>query len=139
MRMVFLNWKARIRGGLDHGRSGGAAVVSVDFRTGYPNGSEKARRFRETVRLPIIKPVVKAGQEQPIEPLVDKATFEILIFKPEGRQPGGVSVGDLREYLAKFGNVSVYDAGFRLPYYGSGRNAVGQDWLSIAADQGRRL
>jgi hypothetical protein len=42
-------------------------------------------------------------------------------------------------YLAVFGNVSLYDAGFRLPYYGSGRDPVGQDWLSIALDQGRRL
>lgn len=139
LRVVFSNWKARIRGRLDNGRSGGAAVVSVDFGRGYPPGSEKTRLFRESVRLPIPKPVTKPGEEQPKDPLVDKASFEILIFKPEGRQPGGVSVGDLRDYLAKFGNVSVYDAGFRLPYFGSGRDAAGQDWLSIAADQGRRL
>jgi signal transduction histidine kinase len=142
-RMVLSNWKARIRGRLDGGRSGGAGLVAVDFRTGYPADSEEAKQFTETVRLPIERPAatpsMEPEEEQPKESLVDKATFEILIFKAEGRQPGGVSVGDLREYLAKFGNVSVYDAGFRLPYYGSGRDAAGQDWLSIAADQGRRL
>ena len=41
--------------------------------------------------------------------------------------------------------MSVYDAGFRLPYYGAGgdksagKNRAGEDWLFIAADQGRRL
>ena len=132
-RAVFSNWKARISGVLEEGRSKGKAVVTVEFRQDYPDGSENAERFRETVHLPI------RVSDNKKKSLIDKATFEILVFKPEGKQPGGISVGDLREYLAKFGNVSVYDAGFRLPYYGSGRNAVGQDWLSIAADQGRRL
>ena len=45
----------------------------------------------------------------------------------------------MRDYLAKFGNVSVYDAGFRLPYYGSGGDKTGLDWLNIALDQGRRI
>lgn len=133
LRLVFSNWKARVRGVLEDGRSEGRAVVTVDFREDYPDGSEKPERYRETVHLPI------RGDGDKKKPLIDKATFEILIFKPEGRQPGGISVGDLRKYLAEFGNVSVYDAGFRLPYYGSGRDPVGQDWLSIAADQGRRL
>ncbi len=133
MRKVFSNWKARIRGRLNHGRSKGIASVSVDFRRGYPDDSEEHRHFRANVRLPI------RTDESETQALVDQVTFEILIFKAVGRQPGGISVGDLREYLAKFGNVSVYDAGFRLPYYGSGRDAAGQDWLSIAADQGRRL
>lgn len=133
LRMVFSNWKARIRGTLEDGRSKGKAVVTVDFRPDYPDGSENAERFRETVHIPI------RGSVDKEKPLIDKATFEILIFKPEGRQPGGISVGDLRAYLAEFGNVSVYDAGFRLPYYGSVRDAAGQDWLSIAADQGSRL
>lgn len=148
-RKVFSNWKARIRGKLDDGRANGTALVSIDFRSDYPEGSEEARRFQQTVRLPIKTKkeegvtevlVDKAKNEERLpETLIDKATFEILIFKPEGRQPGSISVSDLRDYLAKFGNVSVYDAGFRLPYYGSGRDAAGQDWLSIAADQGRRL
>ncbi len=147
-RNVFSNWKARIRGKLNNGRSKGTATVTVDFRPGYPDDSEDAKHFQQTVRLPIER---KRGESPSNEvdeiqdpqnskkPLVDETTFEILIFKPQGRQPGGISVGDLRDYLGKFGNVSVYDAGFRLPYYGSKRDKVGEDWLSIAADQGRRL
>jgi hypothetical protein len=132
MRTLFSNWKARIRGVLDQGRSGGKANISVEFRPEYPEGSHEAATFREIVELPI-----RLGNV--LKPLVDRANFEILIFKTEGRQPGGIPVGDLRTYLAEFGNVSLYDAGFRLPYYGSGRDAAGQDWLSIALDQGRRL
>lgn len=133
-RKVFAQWKARITGKLENGRGGGTASVSVEFRKGYPDGSEKATTFRESIRLPI-------SQKSTIEKaLVDRANFDILIFKPEGRQPSGIPVLELRQYLARFGNVSVYDAGFRLPYYGAGReDATGQDWLSIAVDQGRRL
>jgi signal transduction histidine kinase len=129
---VFANWKARITGRLEHGRSGGKAVVSVEFRKGYPTSSDKGRRFQTTTRFPV-------SDEHAMEPLIDSTSFEILIFKPAGKQPGGVAVGDLREYLSRFGNVSVYDAGFRLPYYGSKKDEIGEDWLSIAADQGRRL
>jgi signal transduction histidine kinase len=133
LNAVFSNWKARIRGNLDRGRSGEAAEISVEFQKDYPAGSDKVRRFQQTVRLPI-----RPGEGVAI-PLIDRVWFEILIFKAEGRQPGGVSVSDLRSYLGRFGNVAVYDAGFRLPYYGSKRDEVGEDWLSIAADQGRRL
>jgi len=156
-RVVFSNWKARIRGTLEDGRAKGRASISVEFRKGYPEGSEEAVRFREIVRLPIQQDdsrksgdrdesldetdlPVKAKSPSRLKSLVDNAAFEVLVFKAEGRQPGGISVSDLRRYLEKFGNVSVYDAGFRLPYYGSGRgDAAGQDWLLIAADQGRRL
>lgn len=138
MQTLFSNWKARIRGTLESGRLGSQASITVEFKEGYPEGSEERKRFREVVKLPISK------RDTTPKALVDQATFEILIFKPEGRQPIGVPVADLREYLAEFGNVSLYDAGFRLPYYGSGKDATGeeasgQDWLAIALDQGRRL
>ena len=81
---------------------------------------------------------VRAASEAP-ESLVDEASFEILVFRTEGRQPGGLSVRNVRDYLAKFGNVSLYDAGFRLPYYGGSNEAGGQDWLGVAVDQARRL
>lgn len=131
-RALFENWRARIRGNLDRGRHGGDATVSLEFKEGFPDGAEDAAIFREAISLP----VDRNGQGG--SALLDKVTFEILVFKTRGRQKGGIPVGELREYLAEYGNVSVYDAGFRLPYYGSGRGA-GQDWLNIALDQGRRL
>ena len=130
---LFDNWRARIKGGLARGRRGEPAHVSLEFRQGYPDGSEVAGNFSETVALPI-----RTGPDAP-EPFVDEASFEILIFKPAGRQTGGLSVQDVREYLTRFGNVSVYDAGFRLPYYGGSKETGGQDWLGVAVDQARRL
>jgi len=134
LRAVLSNWRARILGVLDGGRSGGKASITVEFRREYPEGSKKPRHFKETLLLPVRSTGVVHGK-----PLLDRVEFEILVFKPEGKQTSGISVVDLRKYLSTFGNVSVYDAGFRLPYYGSGRDAAGQDWLSIALDQGRRL
>ena len=130
---LFENWKARIRGSLDDGRSNGKATVVVEFKEDYPKGNEKKKSFREIVELPIdVRGHKKSGK--PDSPAIDRTQFEILIFKTEGRQTGGISVGSMRDYLRTFGNVSVYDSGFRLPYYGSS-----QDWLEIATDQGRRV
>ena len=130
-KTLFGNWKARIRGSLVDGRSGKSrAAVSVEFRKGYPDKVETANVFREALRLP-----VEPGKSgKPVKSALDRAEFDILVFKPEGRQPAGMSVTDMRGYLRKFGNVSVYDAGFRLPYYGAS-----EDWLGVATDQGRRL
>ena len=130
---LFDNWKARIRGNLDQGRRGGQARVTVEFKAGYPDGLDEAKAFNETVTLPF------GGDQDQNSTIVDRAKFEILVFRPEGKQLKGIPVGDMREYLARFGNVSVYDTGFRLPYYGSGSDQTGQDWLNIALDQGRRL
>ena len=128
---LFRNWKARIRGSLVDGRSArlenNRATVSVEFKEGYPKNIETPNSFSESVPLPVDPK--KSG-----ESAIDRAEFEIWIFKPAGRQPGGLSVQDMRAYLHDFGNVSVYDGGFRLPYYGAS-----EDWLKIAVDQGRRL
>ena len=127
---LFHNWKARIRGTLVDGRShqleARRATVSVEFKAGYPHEVKTPNSFFEDVALPI-DPSRSPGSA------VDRVEFEILIFKPAGRQPGGMRVQDMREYLHTFGNVSVYDGGFRLPYYGAS-----QDWLRIAVDQGGR-
>jgi signal transduction histidine kinase len=133
LEKVFSNWQARIRGTLEGGRSNGAASISVEFKAGYPEGSVRQKPFRSTVRLPVVR-----TPAEPMGSLLDKVSFEILIFKATGKQPTGIAVADLRKYLQHFGNVSVYDGGFRLPYYGS-RDTAGQDWLSIAVDQARRL
>lgn len=130
---LFNSWKARIEGRVDGGRRDGKASVTVEFLADYPKGAEEGAIFNETITLPVRK------GENPNGCLIDRMKFEILIFRPVGPQPGGIQVGDLREYLTRFGNVSVYDAGFRLPYYGSGGDRTGQDWLNMAVDQGRRL
>ena len=130
---LFGNWRARIKGGLARGRRGEPAHISLEFRPGYPDGSEVAENFSETVALP-----VRTGPGAP-EPFVDEASFEILVFRTAGRQAGGLSIRNVRDYLAKFGNVSLYDAGFRLPYYGGSNETGGQDWLGVAVDQARRL
>ena len=131
---LFNNWKARVRGRVERGRAGEKASITVEFRQRYPADTNIEARFTETVSLPVTR------EDAYPTCLIDKADFEILIFKPSGRQPGDITVGDLRGYLRKFGNVSVYDGGFRLPYYGSGQeDPSGHDWLSIAQDQGRRL
>ena len=126
------NWKARIRGSLRSGRRACEANVIVEFVAGYPRGVGR-RTFNETIRFPVRE---DRGHRYAA---VDDAQFEILVFKPEGRQQAEVRVGEMRDYLRQFGNVSVYDGGFRLPYYGSLEDKTGQDWLNVAVDQGRRL
>jgi signal transduction histidine kinase len=60
--------------------------------------------------------------------------FEIRIFHLKYRQPHGLKVEDVRNYLNRFGGVHVYDAGFHLPYYGAE-----SDWLRIEIDHSHRL
>jgi len=125
---LFANWKARIRGYLENGRRTGEAFVMVEFKQGYPDGQPR-EIFRDWVKVP-----VKPSDESGVFPLIDHVEFEILVFKLERRQTAGIRLEDLRGYLEKFGNVSIYDSGFRLPYYGAE-----QDWLEIARDHARRL
>ncbi|MDP3543713.1 MAG: ATP-binding protein [Elusimicrobiota bacterium] len=61
--------------------------------------------------------------------------FEIRIYHLEKRQPHGIRVKDARDYFKEYGGVHVYDAGFRLPYYGTAQS----DWLRIEADHSHRL
>jgi signal transduction histidine kinase len=67
------------------------------------------------------------------DPLIEIAKWSIRVFKLQGRQVEGIKVADVREYFERFGGVQVYDAGFRLPYYG-----VEQDWLRIEFDHSHR-
>ncbi len=133
-RALLGDWKARISGVLEDGRRARPphAAVTVEFKADYPDGLDSAKVVQETVSVPI------RTQRYGAEPAIDRARFEILVFKNVGRQASGIPVGDVRDYLRKFGGVSVYDAGFRLPYYGSS-DLGGQDWLKIGEDQGRRL
>ncbi len=68
-----------------------------------------------------------------VNPLIDNAKWEIRVFNLAGRQAGGIGVQTARKYFARFGGVKVYDALFRLPYYG-----VEQDWLGIEFDHSHR-
>ena len=141
---LFGNWKARISGILQSARRGnrkGTASFTVEFVDDYPKDVEDSHVFRETVHFPVVREKTSSpgnANQLTEESALDNARFTVLVFKPEGRQKGGLSVGQMRDYLRKYGNVSVYDAGFRLPYYGS-EDLTGQDWLDLAADQGRRL
>ena len=65
--------------------------------------------------------------------MIENARWNIRVFKLQGRQFEGVKVADARDYFEKFGGVQVYDAGFRLPYYG-----VEQDWLGVEFDHSHR-
>ncbi|MEQ1831350.1 MAG: hypothetical protein ABL921_35720, partial [Pirellula sp.] len=125
--VLFSNWKAKITGNLAGGRHHNEASIKVEFKAGYPDFQPK-EIFQDYVPIPINR-----IEDEERQSYVDEAAFEILIFNLVGHQGGGLHVGDLRTYLSKFGNVSIYDAGFRLPYYGAS-----QDWLGIEADHARR-
>jgi Histidine kinase-, DNA gyrase B-, and HSP90-like ATPase len=66
--------------------------------------------------------------------LVHRADIEIRVYSLKYRQPRGLRVPDLRAYFANWGGVHVYDADFRLPYYGPD-----VDWLETEEDYGRRM
>ena len=147
-RALFTNWNARVTGILENGRRAkrdNKATIRVEFARNYPEGLEETQTFRETASFPIVRkpllPVPTDAQDttRRNSPALDQVRFEILIFKLKGRQPGGLAVSDVREYLHTHGSVSLYDAGFRLPYYGSSQDRGGHDWLNVGVDQGRRL
>ena len=62
------------------------------------------------------------------------ADLEIRIYRLEYKQPLGIRLDDLKDYMDKFAGVYVYDGGFRLPYYGQPTN----DWLKIEYDHSQR-
>lgn len=124
LETVLENWKARIRGRVENGRRSGRVALRVDFKDGYPDGARE-ETYSETIEFPI--------DNADEEPLLDSVSFEIRVFRPEYRQADSVRVGDVRDYLEEFGGVNVYDAGFRLPYYGAK-----QDWLQVEYDHSHR-
>ena len=66
--------------------------------------------------------------------LLDKLEFEIRIFYLRGRQGYGIPVNLARNYMAQYGGVHIYDAGFRIPYAGAAA-----DWLRLEVDHSHRL
>lgn len=65
---------------------------------------------------------------------VESISFEIRIYHLIHRQRMGIPVEDAREYLNEYGGVHIYDAGFRLPYYG-----YAHDWLGVEMAHAHRL
>ena len=66
--------------------------------------------------------------------LIDSLDFEIRIFTLQYRQPYGIAVQQAREYMAQWGGVHIFDAGFRIPYAGPAA-----DWLRLEFDHAHRL
>ena len=66
--------------------------------------------------------------------LLGNFEFEIRIFTLHNRQPYGIPVQQARDYLADWGGVHIYDAGFRIPYAGTEA-----DWLNLEFDHSHRL
>ena len=110
MQAALENYIAVIAGEARRRGKRGEAHVRVSFRSGEQN----SERFA-------------------VSPLIDHADWEIRVFNLAGRQGGRIAVQEARDYFARFGGVKVYDAGFRLPYYG-----VDQDWLGIEFDHSHR-
>ncbi|WP_300449747.1 ATP-binding protein [Accumulibacter sp.] len=105
-------WHARLRGRLIRENDGYHLDLSLEFNGG--------KRFQ---------------QKYPIDPcFLHQVSFDIRVFHLRHRQPHGISVNDARRYLNEFGGVGIYDAGFRLPYYGPQ-----QDWLGIELDHAHRI
>ena len=110
MRQALNNYMATVTGELVKQGGKTYAHVTVSFRSGE-----------------------RHSEQFEVEPIVATATWEIKVFDLSYRQAGGIKVQDARDYFEHFGGVQVYDAGFRLPYYG-----VQQDWLGIEFDHSHR-
>lgn len=110
---AFKSWTAEISGSIKGGRKKRRATVSVTFSDGQTD--------TQSYPLP--------------SAALDEADFRIRIYKLSGKQAGGISVGEAREYFRRFGGVHIYDQNFRLPFYGG----EGEDWLRLEYDHSHRL
>jgi signal transduction histidine kinase len=110
---AFQSWIAEIRGKITGGRNNKKATVTVKFK----DGEEETQSYL----LP--------------SNALDNASFLIRVYKLSGKQSGGISVTEAREYFRRFGGVHIYDQDFRLPFYGG----EGDDWLRLEYDHSHRL
>lgn len=110
---AFQSWIAEIRGSVKGGRKKRSATVTVTFSDGQTD--------RKSYPLP--------------SAALDQASFHIRVYKLSGKQSGGISVGEARDYFRRFGGVHIYDQDFRLPFYGG----EGEDWLRLEYDHSHRL
>lgn len=114
---------ARVVGVYDEGR----ARIAIEF---WEQGAKVETYPYEYTLKDIADPEYTYNAQKSLQ----KARFEIHIYKAVGRQPLGLSVGELREYLERFAGVHVYDGPFRLPHYGDFKN----DWLEIESEHSKR-
>ena len=110
---AFKSWIAEIRGSIKGGRKKRSATVTVTFSDG----------LTDTKSYPLPSAAL------------DQADFQIRVYKLSGKQAGGISVGEARDYFRRFGGVHIYDQDFRLPFYGG----EGEDWLRLEYDHSHRL
>jgi len=121
------------------GRDQGEALVQVELRAGY--GRDEPGSYKEIVPLPVFWRAPR-DEDEPEERhgsdrfQVDRLSYEIRIYNPKYRQPEGIAVGEMRANLGSFGGVHIYDAGFRLPYYGG--SGADHDWLGLEYEHAHR-
>lgn len=128
-------WRAKITGIVEDGRRTDTASIAIEFTEGYPTGAPE-RTFKDNVRLSSLKWKAGRGEASAVSdrPLLDRVEFTVYVYKLENKQRANVPLEELKDYLERFGSVALYDAGFRLPYYG-----IDNDWLQNGADHARRL
>ena len=99
--------------------------------------SQKKRKIQLSLELEN-QPLTAYEYQVPISDhgisLINALEFEIRIFTLKHRQPHGIPVQMARNYMAKWGGVHIYDAGFRVPYAGPDA-----DWLRLEFDHAHRL
>lgn len=135
MQAVFELWTARIRGRLKGKEMGDNCTAQVIIEL---NDGTRADQIYEVTTLPQFDSKEEQNEGEGknsnrAKCVLNEAYWEIRVFDIHHRQRFGIAVEEARQYLAKYGGVHVYDAGFHLPYYGPD-----QDWLNIERDHARR-
>lgn len=112
---AFLNliWYARVAGHLVHLPGTSRLDVSLQFADADPTA--------QSFEFPDCN--------------IHELDFEIRVYLTAQKQRRNVRIKDLRDYLATWGGIHLYDDGFRLPFYGSKES----DWLGIERDHSHRL
>jgi hypothetical protein len=112
------NWQARITGRIARKGHAAKTFVRIEFREGHGGPESESHEVALPFPLPHKSDEDSIGPELEVrDPYVDQARFDIRVYRRLGRQSAGVRLNELKEYLDEFGGVSVFDTGFRLPYY----------------------
>lgn len=105
-----------------------SAHLTASYRDGV--GTYSLVLADGSVEEPVTHTFIPEGEARLLE-----ANCKIQIFFPKGKQAEEMSVGEMRDYLNRWGGVQVFDAGFRLPFYGDREH----DWLKLEFDYAHRL